>query len=390
MDTMRRIMLLACSLAPCICVMDTEVTARVEAGASTASTTAWTASGQSAGGMLDEGPSGRVFPVPAGAQVVRSYAGGKPPAGDTLLEDTEKLIYSNNGDPYQTYFFSLPLAGARIADDIFTNAVGDCPITKFSIRVTGGIPNGNFERFDTIVALTTYCPSTDYWGPTIPGTELTFPNRVADINTIHELVVEFTDPNIGICANDAGCRIDQQDCYDGSECVTRTEPVIIPSQVWLRVEFNRPEPGWIVGAPPIVGFSTDRYDNYYTGCNTWFGGYPNHPHASFYAQFWASAKVGVCPTHFLAYLAFDAQKPAYVDPAGGTRDQLMADDINLIVDSCELSTVEIGTRGTRGQYEIDFDLRVQPADDPIPDTERHWVSDPSSGARRCSKRRSSW
>ncbi len=381
MDTMRRIMLLACCLAACICVMDTEVTARVEAGASTASTTAGPASGQSGGGMLDEGLAGRIFPIPAGAQVVRSYAGGRPSAGDAILDDTEKLIYSNNGDPYETFFYSPPLARARIGDDIFTNAVGNCPINKFSIRVTGGIPNGRFERFDTSVALTTYCPSESYWGPTIPGTELTFPDLVADIDTIHELVVDFTDPNIGICANDAGCRIDQQDCYDGSECVTRTQPVIIPSQVWVRVEFSRSEAGWIVGAPPIIGFSTDQYDNYFTGCNTWFGGYPNHPHASFYAQFWASAKDGVCPTHFLAYLAFDAQRDAYLAPPSNTMNQLLADDIELIdgVDQCELSLIEVGTKGTRGRYEIDFDLRNSPSGNPFADTEFHWVSSDRAG-----------
>ncbi len=376
MNAMRTTALLVCSLAIWISVLDTKGAAPRVPDAETTTATPGGAHGRGGIPLHDENQSGRIFAVPPDARVVRHDAGGSFRQGGAASGGSERLIYSNVGDPFETRFYSPPLAGARIGDDIYTNAAGDCPIDSYSIRVIGGIPNAVLETFETRVALTTYCPSADYWGPTIPGTELSFPNLVADISFIHELVVDFTDPNIGICANDAGCRINAQDCYDGSECVTRTEPVIIPSRVWLRVEFTRPEAGWIVGAPPVVGFSTDKYDNYFTGCNTWFGGYPDHPHASFYAQFYASAS---CPTQFLAYLASDAQRPAYDAAPTGTMNQLLADDIELIIDRCELSTIEIGTKGIHGPYVIDFDLRDSLWGNPFPGTEHHWVSSDNAG-----------
>ncbi len=376
MNAMRTTALLVCCLAVWISVLDTKAAAPLVPDAAT---TVATSGGVPARGGIPlhyQNQSGRLFAVPPDARVVRHDAGGGFRRGGAVSREAEKLIYSNTGDPQQPQFFSPPLAGARIADDIFTNAVANCPINSYSIRVNGGIPNGILETFETRVALTTYCPSGNYWGPTIPGTELSFPNLVADINTIHELVVDFTDPNIGICSNRAGCRIKAQDCYDGSECVTRTEPVIIPSQVWLRVEFDRAEAGWMFGTPATVGFSTDTYDDYFTGCNTSFGGYPEYPHASFHARFYAPSS---CPTQSLAYLAFDAQGDAFDASPYGTMNQLLADDIELIVDTCELSTIEVGTKGTRGQYEIDFALRRFPTDDSMPGTEFHWVSSQGSG-----------
>ncbi len=381
MNAMRAAALLACSLAVWILVLDTKGAAPLVPDAAATTPTRGRVHARGGIPLHDEDQSARLFAVPPDARVVRHYAGGGFRRGGAVSSESEKLIYSNVGNPTEILVYSPPLAGARIADDIFTNAVGNCPINGFSIRVTGGIPNGIFDRFETRVALTTFCPSMDYYGPTIPGTELSFPNLVADINTIHELVVDFTDPNLGICSNDAGCRISAQDCYDGSVCVTRTGPVVIPSQVWLRVEFSTSEAGWIVGTPPTVGFSTDNYDNYFTGCDTWFGGYPDHAHASFYAQFWASAKVGVCPTHFLAYLAADPQGPPFVGSPIGMSVPRLADDIELIdgVDRCELSVIEVGTKGTRGPYEIDFDLRHSPSGDPFEGTEHHWISSDHAG-----------
>jgi hypothetical protein len=206
--------------------------------------------------------------------VIRHEPGRAARGEDTCLDaEDDKLIYSNLGDPQQLMMYTPALAGIRIADDIFTNAVATCEIDKYLIRVSGGVPNGWFEYFDTRIALTTYCPSLDYWGPTIPGTALSF-TRTADINDIWELEVDFCDPNIGICSDGRACRfVDDAfgsgaGCDDGSQCVERTAPVVIPSQVWLRVEFSTNTAGWLVGAPPVVGFSTDSYDHMFTGCDT--------------------------------------------------------------------------------------------------------------------------
>ncbi|MHC4695351.1 MAG: hypothetical protein ACYTFA_01265 [Planctomycetota bacterium] len=380
MDTMRKMMLVGCCLAACICVMDTRVTARVEQGVDTKSASGDSAPSPLRSSLFSEDQSAYVFPLPPTARLVEDdgYGGAR---GEGLCPDEadDQLIYSNLGSPTQQMVYRPPIRYTRVADDIFTNAVATCEIDKYLIRVNGGVPNGWFQKFTTRVALTTYCPSTDYWGPTIAGTDLSF-TRTADINDIWELEVDFCDPNIGICADRRACRfVDDAfesgaGCSDGSECMERTAPVIIPSQVWLRVEFSTGTAGWLVGAPPIRGFSTDQYDNMFTGCATWFGGYPAHPHSSFYAQFYSPP---TCPTHFLAYLAFNPDKPAYTE--FGTDDVLMADDIELIINDCELSTVEIGTQGTNGRYEIDFDLRTFPSDPPIPGSEFHWVSDRRSG-----------
>jgi hypothetical protein len=333
--------------------------------------------------LLSEDQSAYVFPLPPTARVVGHDTGGAARGEGTCPDEADdKLIYSNPGDPAQYLVYRPPYAHTRIADNMFTNAVGPCEIHKYSIRVNGGVPNGWFEYFDTRISLWPGCPdpSNDFISP-IPGTELSF-TRTADINDIWELEVDFCDPNIGICSDGRACRfVDDAfgsgtGCEDGSECVARTEPVVIPAQVWLRVEFSTNTAGWLVGAPPVVGFSQDRYYHMFTGCDTWFGGYPTHPHASFSAQFYASA---TCPTHFPAYRADVGQGVAYTDPGGGTTGQLMADDIELVVDSCELSAIEVGTHGIHGRYEIDFDLRILPSDNPIPGTEFHWVSNRKSG-----------
>ncbi len=284
----------------------------------------------------------------------------------------EKLIYSNTRG---SLVYSLPLAGARIADDIFTEALGECPLNRYLIRVTGGVADGANETFDTIVALTDYCPSTDYWGPTIPGTELRFTNLTADADTVHELVIDFQDPNLGICTDQRACRISEQDCSDGSNCVERTAPVAIPPSVWLRVEFTTSQAGWVVGEPATIGYSADRYDNYFVGCNTTFGGYPEHPHASFYAEFFAPQ---TCESHHLAYLATAPHEPAFI-PYWGTESARLADDIELAIDSCELSTIRVGTKGYAGPYEIEFDLRPYPDGDPFPGSVHTFVSMPTSG-----------
>ncbi|MHC4695398.1 MAG: hypothetical protein ACYTFA_01500 [Planctomycetota bacterium] len=380
MGTMRKSMLLVCCLMGWICGVHAPVAGRANPNVPGTGASGVGAPAPQRTSLLSEDQSAYVFPLPPAARVVGRDTGDAARGEGTCPDEAnDKLIYSNLGNPAQQMVYRPPYAGVRIADDIVTNAVAACEIHKYLIRVNGGVPNGWFEYFDTRIALTTYCPSLDCWGPTIPGTELSF-TRTADINDIWELEVDFCDPNIGICSDGRACRFVDDlfgsgvGCEDGSECMERSEPVVIPSQVWLRVEFSTNTAGWLVGAPPVVGFSTDNYDHMFAGCNTWFGGYPTWSHASFYAQIHAPTS---CPAHFLAYLAMDDEKPAYTE--FGTEGVLMADDIELTVDSCELSTIEIGTKGIRGRYEIDFDLRTLPPDAPIPGTAFHWVSDRKSG-----------
>jgi len=320
--------------------------------------------------LNDEFLRENLHPLPETTYVVRHDAAYPQQTRDaTPFGDEEKVIYSN---VLGTQYYA-PGAGMRIADDIFTEAVTDCEITRYLVGVVGGVTGGG-GTFDVTVGVFEQCPSTLPWrAPAIPGTELKFTGLSDDKSIVHELVIDYSDPNLGICTNGKACRVDAQDCVDGSACV-QGPVVTLPPSLWLRVEFSTSSAGWIVGAPATRGFSADQFDHLFTGCNSWFGGYPFFPHASFYAAFYAPL---ACETHHLAYMAMDPQRPAF-DPPGGTLNPL-ADDLELIESRCELSALEIGTRGTAGEYVIDFDLRSHPSVNPIPGTARTYVSREGGG-----------
>jgi len=321
--------------------------------------------------LAGEIPADRLRPLPASAQVITHHAGGSRQAVDGLSgDDSQRLVYGNTLG-WRIY---PPGNMVRIADDIHTEAIATCELTKYLIGVIGGVADGDGE-FDVIVSLFDQCPRTLPWdAPAIPGTEMKFTGLADDLSIVHELVIDYSNPNIGICDDMRACRIDAQDCLDGSACV-QGPPVIIPPSVWLRVEFSTNEAGWIVGAPATRGFSADRYDHLYVGCNSWFGGYPEHPHASFYAELYAADS---CETHFAAYMAASDTSTPLFDPPAGTLGPF-ADDIELTVDQCELSVLEIATKGTAGPYEIDFDLRENLQFQAIPGSERTFVSREDGG-----------
>ncbi|UCE60885.1 MAG: hypothetical protein JSU63_03870 [Phycisphaerales bacterium] len=319
----------------------------------------------------DESPIGQLRPLPADAHVVRHWAAQPEKAeGLSLLgaSGDAKLIY---GSTLGSYLYS-PGKFITIADDIHTESITECRLHRFALRVSGGVEDGD-GYFDVRIRLLEDCQ-----GNVIPGTELKFTGLEDDSTHVHELVVDYDDPNIGICSDERACRIVEQDCTDGSPCVPGPYP-LIPPQVWLQVVFSTYDAGWVVGRPAERGYSADHYGHLVTGCYTWFGGYPARPYASFYTELYGA---DTCPTHFLAYLATTSPGDPSIPPfevQPGTDEVRLADDIELIVDECELSVIEAGTKGVAGPYQMDFDIRLFPTQPPLPGTTRTFVSDPRGG-----------
>ncbi|UCE59544.1 MAG: hypothetical protein JSU63_19135 [Phycisphaerales bacterium] len=355
--------------------------------------------------LADDISSDRLRPLPADARVITHYAahpGKQEVESSTVGTPDDKLVYSNTNG---AHVYS-PGRFYRIADDLYTNLTGFCQLSGFSLRVNGGVEDGG-GTFDVTIRLQKACPNTvPYNAPGIPGTEFTFAALDDDMSVLHDLIIDFDDPNSGVCADGKACRISIQDCADGSacypfgwsdfgvcddntycrrseqncaegsECVATDKPVIPPT-VWVRVELSTNRAGWVVGAPPNVGFSTDQYSHVITGCNTWFGGYPAKAHASFFAELWTPAD---CSTQYVAYQAKGDRRAPPLDLPPGTEFFRFLDDIELSVCECELSTIEIATKGRNGPYEMDFDLREFPTVDPVPGTDITWEC---SDSARC-------
>jgi len=113
-------------------------------------------------------------------------------------------------------------------------------------------------------------------------------------------------------------------------------------------------------------------------CRNDFGGWPDSPHASF----WATVIVPEeCSGHFLAYLAGGGppQEPTPV-PFPVPPTSTLADDITLSVPTCTLDSYEVFSKGTSGQYEVTFDLRGPDLDTVIPETEGYFVGRGESGS----------
>ncbi len=188
----------------------------------------------------------------------------------------------------------------------------------------------------------------------------------------------------GICTDGSACDLADPNCEDKSECqptfiLCVEDPLQIPPTVWIRLRFDTEQAAVVMGETPTRGFSADAYDDLHGHCTAWFAGWPTFPHATFYAEILAPVE---CETHFLAYLAANPNKPAFLPsdiggvilPLGGTRPAFtnpttrLGDDINLTVDSCILSAYELGMKGTAGAFLMNIDIRWPNLTDGNPNT----------------------
>ncbi|MDO8631534.1 MAG: hypothetical protein Q7R41_13695, partial [Phycisphaerales bacterium] len=256
-----------------------------------------------------------VFPVDAGtlaelrADAARSVSGGP----------NERLIYSNTLGINAIRFGN----GQLVSDDITTTAPVGCNLTRFRFQVLGRVI------------------STDPGGPYTVRYSLytTCPQAVTPAQRTH-----YTDdplPNTGIKIRGTDGEITFPD--DGPRTVEHVvdanNPVAIPTNLWLGISFTRTNCGTIVGAPAMVGHSPDNMD--FTGtlaCNAYLGGFPEQPHASFWAEMSGDAN---CPESFVAYKAAKASGAQF--SAG--RNIMFLDDVQLVVDDCQMIGYEVAVRG---------------------------------------------
>jgi len=238
-------------------------------------------------------------------------------SGRTLAcEDDPSAVYCNTLGQY-VFGPSDSLYNARFADDITTTAAHGCSLDRYVIRVTGDkYQDGSGTGAYTVeVGLFDACPGAG--GDAIPGTTKQIP-------------------------------IDAQYASDIMEIEISPMPIVeLPTSFHMGVKFSRKKCGVVVGAPATLGFSTDRFDFPSFACAAGLGGFPNDPHASFYAEIYVQ---GECPSTFPGYKNSNHAGDQY--SAGvGVR---FADDITLGVSECTMVAWEFAHKGNGG---VGLDLR---------------------------------
>lgn len=248
----------------------------------------------------------------------------------------ERLIYSNTLGVHAVNFPT----NQPVSDDIATTAPNGCMLTRYRFKVLGKVlPTGVGGAYTVTYGLYSTCPlaagSTNAQRDLvkIPGTEG---------------VVSFPDD---------GPRMIEH------VVIPAQSPVQIPTNVYLGIRFNRGNCGTVVGAPAMVGYSGDIWDFPGFPCNGYLGGFPDLPHASFWLEMFAS---DACPEAFVGY---KAERPSGGSALLGANRQGV-DDIQLLVDDCQMVGYEVAVRGV-GFYA--FDLRTSCTGAAIPGTERNFL-----------------
>jgi hypothetical protein len=256
-----------------------------------------------------------VVPVPPNPHFARHVIGAD---GASAGAAGERLVYSNTLGKYAAALG----AGRLVADDISINAPNGCKLRRLEFPVVGKVdPAGIGGPYTVEFALYDNCPGAV---PVASRPALIIPGTAGQ----------------AVFADDAPRLI--------SFVVPQGVDIPIPTNAWLGVKFNRNNAGPLMGAPALVGFSSDSFDFPGFPCNANFGGFPGQPHGSFKAELYVDAG---CPEAFLGYRA---NKPSgsVFNPGGNVT---LADDIRLGVDECRMVAYEVGVKGP-GAYT--FDLRT--------------------------------
>ena len=229
--------------------------------------------------------------------------------GETATKD--RLVYSNTlGQSVRAGFGT----DFRVADDLFTTATDGCLLSRFEFLVSGTIDGKGEGPFAVEFALYDACLRAD--GLRLAGTR----GRV-----------ELPDEGLYL--------IDVR--------VPDEVAIPLPNPVWLSVSFDRQFAGWVGGAPALVGYSDDTYEDSFLGCTTSLGGgYPGAPHGSFHVQIYVRDG---CSPSFLGYRASTPRESTLVPGA----DVRIAEDIEVEAEGCELLGYEVAVRGS-GTYQLDL------------------------------------
>ena len=272
-------------------------------------------------------PAAAVKPLPAGALFERHVV--VVGRGEVALAgESGELVYDNT---LGSVLLGVSLAGSRISDDIATTAESGCPLDRYVMRVTGdrsGEGEDSNVPFSVTLALYPTCPGLSLSPFPIAGTLMTI--DLPD-GGLHEVEVVIP-PDVEIP---------------------------LPSSFFIGASFNRTNTGMLVGAPALKGISCDRMDYPGFPCDAGLGGYPNGPHASFYAQVYVRPG---CAASFPAYRVCRQSGPAFTrgpfDPAYPGRNRF-GDDIRLAVADCEMTAYEVSVKGKAATSSgvIEFDLK---------------------------------
>lgn len=267
-------------------------------------------------------PVGQIHLYPAAADQGFRRVRSRP--GTTVSPDAvpiapagtaERLAYSNT---LAKNWVELP-ANALFADDLTLTAPDGCSLRRYRFRVTGkanpnacGGEGASCGPFTTTYALYDFCPGAG--GAPIAGTEGTF-----------------------VSENDGA--------YEIEVVIPAKDAITLPSRVWLGVAFNRQHAGVLMGSLPLVGWSDDVVDALWSPCNSRFGGFPQYPHSSFFAEVYADAD---CPLAFPGYVNIRSANAGI--NAGG--NNCIADDITP-AGACDLIGMEVAVRG-QGFFDVEL------------------------------------
>ncbi len=237
----------------------------------------------------------------------------------------ERRIYSNT----EGKLFVVLGGGKLVADDITTTAPNGTLLSRYAFQVTGKAdPEGQGGPYSVEFALYTQCPQSvvlaDRPGLIIPGTAGT---------------AGFPD--------DAPRRI---------EFVVPSEvTALLPTSFFLGVKLSRDNVGILMGAPAFEGHSDDNWDFPPFACLSFFGGFPEQPHASFGAEVFDREESG--ETH-VEFKARRLSGPTFNPGA----DVWLVDDMELLTPNCEMVAYEVGINGPA---HYDFEFRSSCDSDPI-------------------------
>ncbi len=248
----------------------------------------------------------------------------------------ERLIYSNT---LGTNAAGFPI-NQLVADEVSTTAPVGCSLTRFKFRVVGKVnPAGVGGGYTVRYSLYNACPQSATSTQRAHYTDEPLPNT-----------------GIKIRGSDGEVTFPDETPQEITHVVTLPVGVTVPTNVWLGVSFTRSNCGVVVGAPAEIGSSSDNWDFPGFACNGNLGGFPEQPHASFWLQMYGGAN---CPASFVGY---KASRAAGAQFSAGAQIPFL-DDVNLIVNNCQMIGYEVAVRG-QGFYR--FDLSRDCAD-PRPD-----------------------
>ncbi|MBI3834169.1 MAG: hypothetical protein HY287_07565 [Planctomycetes bacterium] len=238
-------------------------------------------------------------------------AQGPPATVANMLASSPSGSSTNFHLVYDNSLGAIPLnfpARWTVADDIHTTAYPGCALDRYEVQVHGEAP------FGIDLALYDGCPGQG--GQPIVGTQ-----AHRDVGAGDPVWLSVDIP------------------------LDTTVP--LPTSLWVQVTFDDAG-SWIHGAPALVGFSDDLYDDPVFGCGAFLGRFPQSPHSSFNARIYVRDP---CPSMFFGYRS---SGPAFssFNPGAGVR---MAEELHLGVPSCNLVGFEVLFRGG-SQFDVDIRL----------------------------------